>query len=258
MEMIDGMIDLHSHILPGLDDGPRTMEESLQMCAAYYRDGVRTVVATPHTLNDVYLNDRSVILSKVRELNKALLQSEICSLQSAFEVLPGADVHFCEDILQHLGQGRLTTLGGGTRFLMIEFPVSGIPYRAEEILFQMISKEMIPIISHPERNLEVTQRPHRYYDIIRMGCLGQVTAMSLTGGFGSGIKKTAEKLTKSHLVHFIATDAHSTNGRPPILSQAVRAAERIVGKDEARRMVTQYPQAILQGKRPDVPEPRSL
>jgi protein-tyrosine phosphatase len=91
-----------------------------------------------------------------------------------------------------------------------------------------------------------------------MGCLGQVTAMSLTGGFGSGVKQTAERLLKSRLVHIIASDTHSINRRPPILSAAVREAEKIVGKEEAQRMVTDYPQAILEGKKPQVPEPLSL
>ncbi len=262
------MIDLHSHILPGMDDGPKTIEESLQMCRAYWGDGVRTVVATPHTLNSVYLNEHVAILSKVRELNEAIAECGLVGTTgctggddgtplSEFRVLPGADVHFSEDILYHLGRGEITTLGGCGSFLMIEFPSYGIPYRAEEILFQIISREIIPLISHPERNLEISQTPQRYYRMIRMGCLGQVTGMSLTGEFGPEIRKTAERLMESHLVHCSATDAHSPNGRSPILSRAVKAAEKIIGKEEARRMVTRYPQAMLEGKRPDGPEPLS-
>jgi protein-tyrosine phosphatase len=90
-----------------------------------------------------------------------------------------------------------------------------------------------------------------------MGCLGQVTAMSLTGGFGSGVKRIAEKLVKNRLVHIIASDTHSITGRPPILSLAAREAEKMVGREEAQRMVTEYPQAILEGRRPDVPDPLS-
>ena len=88
-----------------------------------------------------------------------------------------------------------------------------------------------------------------------MGCLGQVTAMSLTGRFGHGVRRVVEKLIKKRLVHFIASDAHSINGRPPILSEALREAERMVGKEEARKMVSDYPRAILDGRRPDVPDP---
>ena len=147
------------------------------------------------------------------------------------------------------------TISDGKKYLFLEFPFQGIPYQAEEIIFQIMTRGIIPIITHPERNLEIGQRPQRYYEMIRMGCLGQVTAMSLTGEFGSRVRQIAERLLKNRLIHFIASDAHSTDGRPPILSEGVRAAEKIVGKEEAQKMVTQYPQAILEGRKPDVPEP---
>jgi protein-tyrosine phosphatase len=105
--------------------------------------------------------------------------------------------------------------------------------------------------------MEIGQRPKRYYEMVRMGCLGQVTAMSLTGEFGPGVRRIAEKLLTKRLVHMIASDAHSTDGRPPILSAAVKAAEKIVGKEEAIKMVTEYPAAMIDGRRPDIPEPIS-
>ena len=273
------MIDLHAHILSGLDDGAETLEESIQMCWISHRDGVKAIVATPHTLNGLYTNDRETILTKVQELNEAIRElgvrsSELgvqnpqsrmgsfSSMNSAIRIphlelriLPGADVRFCEGILLQLDQGKVMTIGDGGRFLSVEFPSQGIPYRAEEVLFQLMARGIIPIISHPERNLEVVERPKRYYEMIKMGCLGQVTAMSLTGRFGHGVRRVVEKLIKKRLVHFIASDAHSINGRPPILSEALREAERMVGKEEARKMVSDYPRAILDGRRPDVPDP---
>ena len=273
------MIDLHSHILHGLDDGPETMDESIQMCWISYRDGVRTIVATPHTLNGSYQNNRSTILAKVKELNALIkkfgvqsselgveypksedfyhCQSAICNLQSAIElkILPGADVHFSNEILHQLDQGEVTTVGDGKKFLILEFPFHTIPFGAEDVLFQLMARRITPIISHPERNLEITRRPKRYYEMIRMGCFGQVTAMSLTGGFGAKIKGFAEKLLKKRLIHLIASDAHSVDGRPPILSTAIKEAEKIIGREEAQKMVTEYPKAILEGRKPYVPDP---
>ena len=266
------MIDLHSHILPNLDDGPRTMEDSIQMCRISYHDGIRAIVATPHILPGIYKNDRSTILTKLHELNDALVQSAICHPQSAksldsalrtpqsaipLRVLPGADVHFSSDILQRLEKKEIVTVNDRGRYLMVEFAFQGIPYQAEEVLFQLLTKGIIPIISHPERNMEIGQRPQRYYEMIRMGCLGQVTAMSLTGEFGPGVRRIAQKLLTNRLIHIIASDAHSPDGRPPVLSAAMKAAEKIVGKEEARKMVTDYPQAVLDGKKPNVPEPLS-
>ncbi len=278
------MIDLHAHILPGLDDGARTIADSLKMCQIAYRDGIKTVVATPHTLNGLYQNDRSTILTKVRELNAVIdkrssvtdsrdpstapsegsqtadnklpvTNNGLPITNNGFLILPGADVHFSDQTLGLLTGGEVMTIGDGGKCVLLEFPFQGIPYGAEEVLFQMVAKGIIPIISHPERNLEVGQRFQRYYELIRMGCVGQVTAMSLTGGFGSGVRRVAEKLLTKRLVHLIASDAHSADGRPPVLSPAVRAAARIVGQEEAQRMVTEHPQAILQGHRPDIPAP---
>ncbi len=331
------LIDLHCHILPDLDDGPRTMEDSIRMCQVGRQDGIETIVATPHILAGIYENERSTILSKVSALNTALaefgdrsselrrkdfpgstqsqidasgvyrvpdkdpiteflndaarqksqsalsfhsalrarhsesaLQSTIDPSvnpsainlshgngQSSINILPGADVHFSSDLLERLQKKEIVTVNDQGRYLMIEFAFQGIPYQAEEVLFQLMSNGITPIISHPERNIEIGQRPQRYYEMVRMGCLGQVTAMSLTGEFGPGIKKSAEKLLAKRLIHFIASDAHSLNGRPPILSAGVKKAEKIVGKEEARKMVTEYPEAIIQGRRPDVPEPLS-
>ena len=266
------MIDLHNHILYGLDDGPETLSESLEMCRVGYGDGIRTIVATPHMLNGVYRSTRAAILSRTQELNAALSrseyrlkpQSENRNLQSPFSapdprsplrILSGADVHLAEGILRHLKQDRLMTLGDGKKFILIEFPSQGIPYLAEKILFQMIVQGIIPVLSHPERNPEIGRKPIRYYEMIRMGCLGQVTAMSLTGGFGPMVKRLAEKLLIHRLVHVIASDAHSIDERPPFLTPGVKAASRLVGQDEALRMVTEYPRAILEGKRPSVLAP---
>ncbi len=170
----------------------------------------------------------------------------------ALRILPGADVHFSPELPQQIEEGKALTIGDGKRYLLLEFPVQGIPRGTEEVLFQLMVRGIIPIISHPERNLEIAYKPQRYLEMMRMGCLGQVTAMSLTGGFGEEVKRVADKMLKARLVHIIASDAHSLDSRPPLLSSAVRAAARIVGEAEARKMVTLYPQAVLDGQRLDV------
>jgi len=253
------MIDIHNHLLHGLDDGPSTIEESIQMCQVGFRDGIRTFVASPHTLNGFYHNDREKILGKLRELNDALIPFDTKgdgpkknSPKMEIEILPGADAYLCEKTLQQMDRGELMTIGDRGRFLLLELPSQGIPYGTENVLAQFIKRGVTPIISHPERNLEISRRPQRYFEMILMGCLGQVTAMSLTGGFGPGPKRTATKLLEKGVLHFIASDAHSTNGRPPVLTSAVIEAGKIVGKERARKMVTEYPRAILEGVRPKV------
>jgi len=274
MEETVEMIDIHTHILPGLDDGARTLEESIEMCRISYQDGIKTIVATPHVLPEIYKNNRSTILSKVQELQSAIKKLGVRSSEfgaqnpgpvtqrpndsiDALKIIPGADVHFSSDLLELYKNQELMTVSDNNRYLMVEFDFQSIPYRGEEILFRLLTHGIIPIITHPERNHEMTRDPKRYYEMIKMGCLGQVTAMSLTGEFGSQAKRGAEKLLAHKLIHLIASDAHSVNRRPPILSAGVKAAEKIVGKEEARKMVTEYPEAIIEGRRPNVPEPLS-
>jgi protein-tyrosine phosphatase len=276
------MIDLHAHILPQLDDGAESLEESIEMCRISYEDGVRTIVATPHILPGVYKNNRATILAKTRELNEAIAQcgmrnaecgiqtpyvhpensssnhSELRTPSSEFRILPGADVHFSPNLLQLCENGDIVTVNDEGRYLMVEFDFMNLPYQGEEVLFQLIARGIVPVITHPERNLEIARAPKRYYQMIKMGCLGQVTAMSLTGEFGSEVKRAAEQLLAHRLIHFIASDTHSVHERPPLLSPAVREAEKIVGREEAQKMVTEYPRALLEGRRPDVPEPLVL
>jgi protein-tyrosine phosphatase len=275
------MIDLHAHILPQLDDGAESLEESIEMCRISYEDGVRTIVATPHILPGVYKNNRATILAKTRELNEAIAQcgmrnaecgiqtpyvhpessssnhSELHTPNSEFRILPGADVHFSANLPQLCENGDIVTVNDEGRFLMVEFDSMNLPHQGEEILFKLIARGIVPVITHPERNLEIARNPQRYYEMVKMGCLGQVTAMSLTGGFGSEVKRVAEQLLTHRLIHFIASDTHSVHRRPPLLSPAVREAEKRVGKEEAQKMVTEYPRALLEGRRPDVPDPRS-
>ena len=253
------MIDLHVHILYGLDDGPETLEESLAMARMGYEDGTKTIVATPHTLNGLYRNERSNIVSRVQELNDALLRfgllnegfqnsnSEIRNPKFEIKILPGSDVHLCEETLSEFDEGKVLTIGDGGKFILIEFPSQTVPYQAEEILRQFLKRDVIPVISHPERNLELGRKTRRFSEMIRLGCLGQVTAGSLTGGFGPDLKRIAEQMVRERLIHLIASDAHSINGRPPILSDAVKAATRLVGEIEALKMVLDNPQAILDG-----------
>ena len=271
------MIDIHNHVLHGLDDGAQTLEESIEMCRISWKDGVRMIVATPHTFHFLYENSRSIVLAKVQELNvlfrdpisrsQLLLETQIRRPYNPghesnpgpkvhnLKIIPGADVHFSEEVLSERIQDKITTIGDGGKFLLLEFPSWGIPFQAEAVLFDLLVRGITPIISHPERNLEIIHSHKRYNHMVQMGCLGQITAASLTGDFGRDARQTAEILLRKKLVHFIASDAHSANGRSPVLSGAVREAEKIVGKEQARKMVTEYPQVILEGRRPTLPEP---
>lgn len=246
------MIDLHAHILPGIDDGAQDLKESIDMCRIAAHDGIKTIVATPHTGNGVYLSNRERILSEVGLLNRNLTE---CSIP--LKVLPGADVRIGTyiEIEEMLERGEAMTVNDNNCYLMIEFPESLIPSNLYEWLFKLKLKGITPIFTHPERNLVIQKDIGMLFEWVERGGLVQLTAMSLTGNFGQSIKRCSEELLTSHLVHFIASDAHSASRRPPVLSTARDIAASLIGIDLAFKLVDEFPADIIAGKPIDVPEP---
>lgn len=237
------MIDLHCHILPNVDDGPETLQETLEMCRMAVADGITTIVATPHQQNGVYQNSAEKILKKVEEVALELKHANI-----PLELLPGADVHIDVHTGDKIRQGEIMTVNNTGRYFLLEFPAHSIPPNIEKIVFNLLLKNITPILTHPERIAEVQEYPDKIYNLVSSGVLSQITAMSLTGEFGPRAQKCAKTLLKHQLAHIIATDAHSVTGRPPLLSKAVEAASRIVGREEAMTMVTTIPLHVLRGE----------
>jgi len=245
------MIDLHCHILPGLDDGSQSLEESLEMARVAEEDGIRSILATPHTLNQVYDSSTEDIIRAA-----AALQSAIDAEGISVKIRPGSDAHMCADMVGHVSAGNATTVGNNGRYLLIEFPHQIIPPGAGEELYKLKASGITPIITHPERNLAIQNRPDILRDFVAMGCLAQVTAMSLTGEFGEEALIASHTMTEQRLVHIIASDAHSPDSRPPVLASAAQVAVDLLGDEKAAEdMVSKRPEDILEGKDVLLPDP---
>jgi len=244
------MIDLHAHILPGLDDGAENLDESLDMCRAAVRDGVTTIVATPHTGNGNYDSSRDRILAAVSELTDHLRSRGI-----ELTILPGADVYVHEQLDVLITNREAMTINDNMRYVMVEFPKRVIPPNYRGWLFRLALAGFTPILTHPERNPAIHDKTDIVREWIERGGLVQLTAMSLTGAFGQETRKCSEELLKYNLVHVIASDAHSALRRPPVLSKALEYAASLLGPDYARKLVEDYPSAIITGKTFNIPEP---
>jgi protein-tyrosine phosphatase len=208
------MIDIHSHILSGLDDGATHMQESLNMARQAVSQGIHTVIATPHHANGRYSNKSDIIKNSVDQLN-ARLQEEQIPLQ----VLAGQEVRVYQELLKHLEDGELLSLDN-SRYILLEFPSYGIPSSAQEVLYELQVMGKVPIIAHPERNQEIIKNPVKLLELVELGALSQVTAQSVFGGFGKEIQRLSLDLCKKYLTHFIASDAHNVTNRPFLLGQA--------------------------------------
>lgn len=244
------MIDLHAHILPGLDDGAPDMNEAVEMCRLAESDGITAIVATPHSGNGVYVNGRDRILAAVATLNSRLGEEGI-----NIRILPGADVHINHDMAGMMVAGNAMTVNDAGRYLMVELPHQIIPPNLGDWIFALKLKGITPIITHPERNLAIRKNMEEFRKWVELGALVQITAMSVTGQFGNSAQRCAHEMLKGNLVHVIASDAHSISGRPPILSRARDAAARLAGAAQAYDLVRTNPGMILDGKPVDALRP---
>lgn len=234
------MIDIHCHILPGIDDGSPAMGESIAMAEVAAADGITRIVATPHIREEML--PLEFIARKVEELNQELRQREI-----PVEILAGGDV----DIL--LDPGAVRGYGvNGTAYMLVEFPHEYLPSMSGQLLFGYAVRGITPIITHPERNGSVIANPDKVRAFVDAGSLVQVTADSLAGTFGVEIKDCACHLVREGLVHIIASDAHSSTYRAPILSHGLRVAEGLLGAEAAGMLVKANPEAVVQGLPLDV------
>jgi len=242
------MIDIHAHILPGVDDGAKNWEQSLEMARMAVEDGIMTMVATPHlfkgkTIDLSQVNDKGIILQHVTQLRQKLSEEQI-----PLEIIPGCDFPLGFEALQLLDDGRALTINDANRYLLLELPDTSLPPATEEICFHLQSKGITPIITHPERHMIIQEMPYKLKRLIDLGCLVQMTGNSLTGWFGRRVKKISRQLVKLGYVHLLATDAHDPKGRPPLLSEAVTELSRLVGENRARAMVNDIPGKIIAGE----------
>lgn len=241
------MIDIHSHILPELDDGARSIDEALEMAAIAVADGITHMVCTPHMFNGLSSNpEPSEIFDRVGALQEAIGKIGLT-------VLPGNEVHVSDDIINQVRTKRVTKLNGKC-YMLVELPTFSVPLGIENLFYDLQLSGVDPILVHPERNTEIQKQPSIVADFVSHGVFVQVTAMSVTEQFGAAAKTCVDSLLKHNCVHFIATDTHRPDKRPPILSRGRDAAAAIVGVEFAKRMVEDNPLAVVQGL-PIIPEP---
>ena len=245
------LIDLHCHILPNIDDGSQSLSQSLTMARSAVKDGIHSIVATPHTLNGVYTNPADKVAIHVANLQEVFSKNNI-----QLQLYPGAEVQLCPNMLERINSGEAGTINNSGKYLLLELPSQTIPKGIKDEIFTLKLNGITPIVTHPERNSIIQHDPDILYELVNRGALVQITAMSITGDFGEFVKQAVEMMLKQRVVHLIASDAHSHDNRPPVLSHAVEIAAKVLGSsEEAKYMVSDRPAAILSGDIVEIPEP---
>jgi protein-tyrosine phosphatase len=230
------MIDIHCHIIPGVDDGAPDMRTSLDMAVIAAGDGIRTIVATPHIQSD------TLTPGFIRE-QVDILNDKFSGIGIPVTVVPGGEV---ASFLPVSMMKNYSINGNG--YILLEFPHTHLPFSAKETVSNLIFEGMKVVIAHPERNPTIIRNPDVLVDLVEeTGAAVQVTGNSITGGFGPAIKACSKYLLKKNIVNIIASDAHSTGFRKPALDEAVKAASKIVGLEQAERMANDNPRSVILG-----------
>jgi len=244
------MIDIHCHILPGIDDGPADIDESVEMCRMAASDGVTVIVATPHFTPGQYMADSARVYEQASKLSAALRRLDI-----PIKIFAGADVAISPEVPAQLRSVGHLTINGAGRYFLAEFPHSHVTPNWEGFLLSIAASGITPVITHPERNLWLMNHPEALYPVVAKGVMVQITAMSLTGEFGEQAQEVSLYLLQHNLAHVIATDAHSATYRPPILSEAADMVAELFGREKADRLVKTTPAAIVEGRPVSLEEP---
>jgi protein-tyrosine phosphatase len=238
------MIDLHCHLLPGIDDGPETLDEALAMARLALADGISRAHVTPHLHLGHWDNERARIEAAVAAHRRALADAGI-PLELGF----AAEVRCDYQVVPLVEEQRVPFLGtlGGYRVMLLELPHSHVPVGADKLVAWLLGRNIRPMIAHPERNKDILRTPAKLLPFVREGCLLQLTADAVAGGFGADCARRAAEFLEAGWVTVLASDAHDARTRPPRISAGRDAAARVVGAAEAEKLVRATPLAIISG-----------
>ena len=240
------MVDIHSHILPGLDDGPAALEESIVMVRMAAADGTTDIVATPHA-NDEFSYSEDVVINRIRELDDAS--------EHIIRIHRGCDFHLSlRNVFDALSHPDRYTINGKS-YLLVEFP-DGPLTGMKRVLMMLLDRGLIPIMTHPERHADLRRIPKEFVEWVEMGCLAQITAQSLLGRFGRQSRRSAWEMVRRDVAHVVASDGHDVQDRPPRLDLAFRTLSARAGESKANLLFVENPTAVIAGRRIWMEPPR--
>lgn len=235
------MIDLHCHILPGIDDGAQNFENSTAMARSAVDQGIRHIVATPHHNVRNWQNPKATVTPLVDQVNQAYAAQDIDLTVSA-----GQEVRISGDLIDLIDRDEICFLDGKESYLLVEFPTSSVPEYTSQVFYQLYEREITPIIAHPERNHAIFEKPDLLYDLVNGGALAQVTSSSYTGDLGKKIEKFTKQLIEANLVQIVASDAHNTTTRPFNMDRALIKLGKEYG-EETRAWFEENSQRVFDG-----------
>lgn len=238
------MIDLHCHILPGIDDGARNLEEAVEMARIAEAEGIEKIVATPHLFREGFAREGLGTIEKKRQL----LTRTLDAADIQVEIMRGAEVYIAHNLIDEIRINRDFLVINHHHYMFVEFPSNHVFSGVKELFFELMNEGITPIIAHPERNSVFAGHPLFLYELVQLGSLVQANSGSFSGIYGKKVEQAAFRFLELRLVHFIASDGHNRRSLVPRLLEAKERAGEILGNEEAMSLVRDNPEAVLQGK----------
>jgi protein-tyrosine phosphatase len=253
VSLLPGFVDLHTHIIPALDDGPADLETSVALVRAAAAGGTGVLVATSHSAEVVQSGGGSPGM----EARLATVREAVAAAGINVSLLLGTEVYLEPDTPDRLKQRAVLPLNG-SRYVLVELPFQALPLYLEQTLFALQADCYIPLIAHPERNAQVQHEPEKLFDWVTRGALVQMSAASLTGGYGRAAARVCRLAIGHHLCHAVASDAHDPVTRPPTLQPAFAHLSADYGPAVATALLDEQPRAIVEDRSLAVPDPVPL
>lgn len=246
------MIDFHSHILPNIDDGSRSIEETFNLIKEAEEVGFEAIVSTSHYLEGYYETD-----TPEREVWLGAIYNNLKSKNTKIKLHIGNEIYLSENIIKLLEEGKASTINN-TCYVLFELPMNSEPLNLYNLVYQLIQNKLVPVLAHPERYSYMQKEPELIYDLIRKGVLMQCNYGSIIGQYGPNAQIIVKKLLENNMVHFLGSDVHRENTVYPLIPEMLKQIEIITGKEKLEKLTTINPKLALQNKRIDFEEPRKI
>lgn len=246
------MIDFHSHIIPNIDDGSKSVEETFELLEEAKNAGFTGVISTSHYMEEYYeanVAERKVWINAISE--------NLYKKNIDLKLYLGNEIYITENIINLLETGKATSINN-SNYVLFEFPLNSKPMNMYDIIYDMLEYKLIPILAHPERYSFVQKEPELIYDLIQKGVLMQANYGSIIGRYGEKAELIVRKLIENNMVHFLGSDVHRINTIYPRVKDALREIKEIVGKDKLNEITCINPKLVLENKKIDIDEPKEF
>jgi protein-tyrosine phosphatase len=246
------MIDFHSHILPNVDDGSKSVEETFELLEEAKNAGFEGVISTSHYMEEYYevnVAERKVWINALAE--------NLYKKNINLKLYLGNEIYFTENLINLLETGKATSINN-SNYVLFEFPLNSNPMNMYDIIYDMLEYKLIPVLAHPERYSFVQKEPEIVYDLIQKGVLMQSNYGSILGRYGEKAELISRKLLENNMVHFLGSDVHKPNTIYPRIGEALDIIKEIVGREKLEELTTINPKLVLENRRIDIDEPREF